>query len=305
MRIVTYNELKSKDGLLPLLDHAFNWAFSQTQFDEIISIDPRLKNSPVGFCAIENNRLIGHVGVMDLATRTLDRSIEHIGGLFGVATLPGYTRKGVCTALMNAAHQYFDEKHYRFSFLSTSPALIAHALYEKLGYNDLIEYPSAYKAFHEKKNKRIRGERYNGFDIDKMLKIYNEFTTDRTGFVVRDKAYLRMLKKAEGLKSKQCIVDGEGYAILREDKNGTWIRELVALNEKQMHGLIDMVESRAKGPVYDRAVLNPGLLDVYESRGYMIHKKGYSVMMFKPLVSGASLKQTYGDKFYFTRLDSF
>ena len=93
--------------------------------------------------------------------------------------------------------------------------------------------------------------------------------------------------------------------MLREDKNGTWIRELVALNRKQMQRLTDVVESRAKGPVYDRAVLNPELLDVYESRGYMIHKKGYSVMMFKPLVSDASIKQTYGKKFYFTRLDSF
>jgi predicted acetyltransferase len=139
MRIVTCKELKSKDGLLPLLDHAFNWPFSQNQFEEIISIDPRLKNSPVAFCAIENNRLIGHIGVMDLATRTLDRSIEYVGGIFGVATLPGHTQKGVCTTLMNTAHQHFKEKHYRFSFLSTSPALVAHALYEKLGYTDLTE----------------------------------------------------------------------------------------------------------------------------------------------------------------------
>jgi len=28
-------------------------------------------------------------------------------------------------------------------------------------------------------------------------------------------------------------------------------------------------------------------------------------MMFKPLVNGASFEQTYGDKFYFSRLDTF
>lgn len=305
MRIVTYRELESKDELLPLLDHAFNWVFNQTQFDKFVSIDPRLKNSPISFCAIENERTIGHVGVMDLATRTSDGNTEYVGGLFGVATLPGHTRKGVCTALMKRAHKYFNEKHYHFSFLSTSPALIAHALYEKLGYADLIEYPSAYKALHVKKSKQIRRQHFDSFDPSKILKIYNEYTADRTGFVVRDEAYLKMLKKVEGLKSKQYIVDAEGYVILREDKSGTWIRELVALNKKQMHKLLGAVHSRTSGPVYDRAVLDPELLDVYKSRGYMIHKKGYSVMMFKPLVPTASFEQTYGDKFYFSRLDSF
>jgi len=128
MKIIPTRDLESKDGLLPLLDHAFYGIFNHRQFEDLAKIDSRLKNSPVGFCAVEDGRIIGHVGVMDLATRTLDRSIEYVGGVYNVATLPGYTRKGVCTTLMSRAHEYFRDKRYGFSFLSTSQALVAHDL---------------------------------------------------------------------------------------------------------------------------------------------------------------------------------
>ncbi|MGA3192568.1 MAG: GNAT family N-acetyltransferase [Candidatus Bathyarchaeia archaeon] len=305
MEIIPYRELESKDGLLPLLDHAFKWVFNQSMSDGFVKIDPRLRNGPVGFCGVEDGRIIGHVGVMDLATRTLDRSIEYAGGLYGVATLPGYTRKGVCTTLMNKAHEYFRNKRYRFSFLSTGQALVAHALYEKLGYGDLIEYPSVYKVFHNKKAEHYPKENIVAFDPEKILAIYNEFSKEKTGFVVRDRAYIKMLKKTEGIRPKQCIVDEQGYVIFREDKTGIWIRELIALNAEQMHKLVGILENRTRGAVYDRAVLDARLLEVYRSRGYMIQNRSWGVMMFKPLTSGASFKKTYGDRFYLSRLDAF
>jgi predicted N-acetyltransferase YhbS len=304
MKIQSYRELESKDGLVPILDHAFNWIFNQKQFEDFMKIDPRVKDGPVSFCAVENKRIIGHVGVMELATRTVTGNVEYAGGLYGVATLPGHTCRGVCTNLMAKAHEYFANKHYRFSFLSTSPSLIAHAFYMNLGYNDFVEYPTAYKALHGKRSRQEKS-RLSGLDPDRILKIYNEFTREKTGFVVRDKKHLKMLKKMEGIKPKQCIIDKEGYMIFREDKTGTWIRELVAFNKNQMHRLIETVEERAKGPVFDRAVLNSDLLGVYETRDYMILKNGYSVLMSKPLAPDASLAQTYGDRFFLTRLDSF
>jgi putative phosphoesterase len=47
------------------------------------------------------------------------------------------------------------------------------------------------------------------------------------------------------------------------------------------------------------------LAEVYRSKGYMIQEKGYSVMMCKSLAGGVSFTQTYGDRFFLTRLDSF
>jgi len=72
-----------------------------------------------------------------------------------------------------------------------------------------------------------------------------------------------------------------------------------------MHELIEILENRTGGAVYDREVLDSRLLEVYRSRGYMIQNKSFGLMMFKPLTSDASFKKTYGDRFYMSRLDTF
>jgi len=304
MKILTYRELESKNGLLPLMDQAFRWPFNPRRFEEFIRIDPRSKNSPVGFCAVENGRVVGFVGVLDLATRTLNGTMEYVGGIYGVATLPSHTRKGISTALMNSAHQYFEEKSYRFSFLNTSPTLIAYGFYKKLGYTDVIEYPNAYKVIKQKTKTSRKGKKAK-LDFDKILKIYDEFSKDKTGFVIRNEAHLKMLKKTEGITAKQCIVGEKGYAIFRRDKGGIWVRELVASNAKEIEGLVSQIEEEAKALVYDRAVLDGTLLRVYQSRGYIIHRRSHGVMMIKPLTTNASFIETYGDKFYVSGLDHF
>ena len=156
MEILTCREADSKDGLIPLLDHAFNWVFNQNQFEDFARIDPRLKNGPVSFIGVEKDKIVGHVGVMDLSTRTFSGDVEYVGGIYGVATLPGHARRGICTVLMERAHEYFKQKHYRFSFLSTSPVSVAHNLYEKLDYVDLFEYPTAYKSVRQRKTRSLK-----------------------------------------------------------------------------------------------------------------------------------------------------
>ncbi|MEM3536175.1 MAG: GNAT family N-acetyltransferase [Candidatus Bathyarchaeia archaeon] len=305
MKILTYRDLESKDGLLPLMDNAFRWPFNSRWFDDFIKIDPRLKNSPVGFCALENGAVVGFVGVFDLATRTLNGDVEFVGGIYGVATLPSHVRRGISKTLMEKAHAHFKEKGYRFSFLTTSRTIIAHAFYEKLGYFDLFDSPSAYKILEAKKKKpSVKGEKAK-LDFDKILQIYNAYVEGKTGFVVRDKAHLRMLKKAESLSPNQCIINDEGYVFFRREKGGICVRELVALNAQQTNRLIGLVEDKAKDMVYERTVLDKTMLQVYKSRGYIIQNKSHWVMMIKPLTQNASFKQIYGEKFFFTGLDAF
>jgi hypothetical protein len=270
-----------------------------------MKIDPRLKNSPVGFCALENGRIIGYVGVMDVATRTLEGMIEQVGGLYGVTTLPGFTRRGVFTTLMGKAHEYFRERGYRFSLLGTSPALVAHRLYEKLGYTDVIEYPSAYKVLRKKsRNARVEGL-VSAFEPQRILNIYNKATKGMTGLVLRDIPYLNMLRKVEGIKPKHFLIDDEGYVVFREDKAAIWVRELIATGKKGTEKLVAAIEQKTKAIVCNRAILDKTLLEVYRSRDYIIQEKGYAVMMCKPLTGDVSFTQTYGDRFFLTRLDSF
>jgi ribosomal protein S18 acetylase RimI-like enzyme len=305
VRILTYRDLESKDGLLPLMDQAFRWPFNPKSFEDLVKIDPRLRNGPVGFCGVEDAQVVGFVGVLDLPTRALDGTVEYVGGIYGVATLPSRAREGISTALMNSAHRHFEEKGYRFSFLDTRPSLIAHAFFKKLGYTDVFEYPSAYKVIgHEKAKPSGEGDTAR-LDLDRILEIFNEFSRDKTGFVIRDKAHMKMLKKDEGITAKKCVMSQKGYAIFRKDKDGVCVRELVALDLEETERLVSLIEQKAKTLVYDRSVLDSGLLRVYESRGYMIHRRSHGVMMVKPLAANASFSETYGDRFYVSGLDHF
>jgi GNAT superfamily N-acetyltransferase len=310
LKIVTYRELDSKNSLLPLFDHAFGWPFNPRTYETVIKTDPRLRDSPVGFFALEGGSVIGSVGVMDMATRTLEGTTEYVGGVYGVATLPSHVRRGVSTALMKASHEYFKHKGYRFSLLWTSRSLVAHAMYEKLGYADWLERPTAYKVLGLKRTESKEKKKATKLDLDRILALYNKYVRFRTGFVVRDPAYLKMIKRFESLSAKDCILDKGGYVIFKTNVGGmwiqgTWIREFVALSADAMSRLLRLVEDQSKGPIYDRSVFDNTLLQVYESHGYAVQNRSHGLLMAKPLVPNVSVKQVYGDKFYLTSLDFF
>lgn len=72
-RVGDPGNLKSKGELLLQMDHAFGWTFNPRTFGECVRIDPRLKDGPVGCCAVENDSVVGFVSVLDLPTRTWPR----------------------------------------------------------------------------------------------------------------------------------------------------------------------------------------------------------------------------------------
>ena len=303
LKISTYRELECKNELLPLMDRAFHLPFNLKEFEKTVKIDPRVKNGPIGFCAIENEHLVGFVGVWDLPTRNLDGDLEYIGGVYGVATLPGYTRRGICTALMRTAHEYFRQKGYSFSFLSTVPTSVAYDLYKTMGYKDLIEFPSAYKIIPSNHAKTYKEKTREQPDLDKILKIYNEYSKTKTGFAIRDEEYLNALMRIEGINAKGCIVEEQSYVIFKKDKNGTQIKEIVALSAKYLEKLVEKVENNARTAVYDKAVMSNEVWQIYRKRKYMLLSRSNTVAMIKPLAAAVSFKQNYGDKFHVSGLD--
>jgi len=302
MKILSYWNLESTDELLPLLDQAFGWSFNPRTFQQFVKIDPRLKNSEVGFCAVDDGRILGYVGVMDLTTRALDGSVERVGGLYGVATLPGHTRRGICTSLMVHAHEYFRDRGYRFSLLNTSPTIVAYSLYSKLGYLEAFDRLSTYKVVGNKKPKRLKTGK---LDFGRLSRIYDGYVKGKSGLVVRDEAYFRMLKKVEWLAGHQNLFSENGYALYKKEKDLIRISELVAPNAEEMNYLIGLLEEQAKDIVLCRTILDKTLLRVFRSRSYMILEKSHGVMMYKPLSSDASFRQAYGDRFFMSSLDHF
>ena len=304
MRITTYRELQSKDQLLPLFQHVFWWPFNPKEFEKTIKADPRLKNSPVGYAALEKKRLVGFVGVMDIVTRTLHGSEEEVGGIWGVVTDPAYARKGIFKALMQRSHAYFEEEGYRFSLLNTGKSLIAYAFYQKLGYRDATVYPSAYKLIKETKKSPTKKDRKTKLDWSRVLEIFNQATQDRTGFVIRDTNYRKMLETRKRIQSNKCIVTDKGYALLKEDKGNVTVQETIASPKEEIGRLITQVEDKATKIVIAEAVLDQDLQRTYRSRGFMILEDSYDVLMYKPLTN-KGFTEVYGNKFYAAATDWF
>jgi len=304
LKIVAYRYLESKSGLLPLLEQAFGWPFNEEEFNRFVRIDPRLKNGAVGFCALENDKVISYVGAMDLATRTLDGAVEQVGGIYGVATLPGYTRQGLSTALFKTTHEYFKGKGYRFSFLNTSPTLVAYSLYKKLGYSDVYSYPNVYRVLNTTKATVPRRENVK-LDLDKILALYNNYVRNKVGLVVRDRAYLEMLAKDKRLKSKGIICTDKGYVVFTKEQYFTRILELVALNKAEAVGFIRTIEHATRGVIFARAVFDKTLRQVYASRGYTVLDEGHGVFMVESLEPEALFSQVYGGDFFQTSMDHF
>jgi ribosomal protein S18 acetylase RimI-like enzyme len=292
--------------LLPLMEQAFGWPFDPLEFEKTIKMDPRLRDSGVGFCAVIEGKTVANVGVMDLTMKTVDDEAERVGGVYGVATLPGHTRKGVCTALLNRAHEHFLEKGYHFSFLTTNTTIIAYALYKKLGYFDVTSFPGAYKV-KDKANthKTVMHEKASRLNLTRMLEIYREYVKSKTGFAVRDEPYMKMLVKTYEIAGKECITTEKGYVIFKKDKKQIRIRELVAPGKKEMNRLIRIVEDKAQNVVYGRDVVDPTLREAYEDRGFTTLDSGHGVLMVKELTADASFKETYGNRFYMSALDHF
>jgi GNAT superfamily N-acetyltransferase len=305
MKIVSFREFEEEYGITPIL--VFYEELAPERAAEEGKFDPRMRDGPVGFCAVENDKVVSFVGVLDLQTKTIDGDVVSVGGIYGVYTLPTHARRGIATKLMERAHQYFVDKGYMFSFLTTSRTIIAYNFYRKLGYKDAVEFPSAYKLV-KKKGLKTSGAPEKYIDWGKIRKIYGEFSADKAGFVVRDERYFQWLEKPksyrEGLKPETLIVSEKGYVIFREEKESLCVDEFIAADDGEMRRLIQLLEGKGKNCIYDRIILNEKLLGIYQSSGYFIKPKSYGLLMAKRLTKTA-FEQAYGKKFFMTNLDYF
>ena len=305
MKVEAYRELASKNELFPLIDQALWELLNPIEFEEEINADPRLKLSPVGYAAIKEGHIVGFVGVMDMVTRSIDGSEMKVGGIWDVATHPAHTRKGIATTLMQRAHQYFQERDYPFSLLTTGQDSIAYQFYEKLGYEEALTFPSAYK-LPRKADKPSEGASVKeNPDWNRILEIHRQATSNRTGLVIRTKQYMCMLGLREIIHLEKTIQTEEGYALLKENKGNVTIKEIMAPTKRETTQLIRRIEEKAPKTVIDRLVLDGKALDAYRSQGYMTQTESYSVLMAKSLAKSTGFKQVYGGKFYLSSVDLF
>jgi GNAT superfamily N-acetyltransferase len=304
MDIIPYAQLEDKRRMLPLFYHAGHSPFDYRRRG---NGDFRIRKGYEGLCGVEDGELLGFVGFMDIPTRTVSGT-EVVGGIWGVVTDSNHVRKGVSKALMEASHQYFQERGFRFSFLTTYGSWGAHRLYRKLGYEDVKSTtgcPIAYRLMEsDAKATGYCGE-FQTPTEEGVAGLFEQFTSQLTGFVIRPKEYLSYVACCGGISLEHSLEVEGGYVLANERMGLVQAREVVAMNSTAQGRLLDALEqSAAGGSVLDSLVTTTALRDGYAARGYQLYSGRYGVLMAKEL-GDASMDDVYGDRFYISAMEWF
>ena len=288
-----------------LMEMAFGWPMAPGDFDKVIQWDEKFKNSPVGFCAMVDGKLASHVGILNIPLRTVEGKTEMVGGIRAVATNPDFANKGMAGWPMEKAHEYFREKCYRFSILSSKRSLTAYAGYKRLGYIEIESIngiPAAYKTF--KKTSRIKKPAKEKPNSGKIYSLFEKYAKDKFGFTIRQKDFVKLYSFRRLISEKTFVQMKNGYVFLNENRGVSRVQEMVALDKATYERLVIKSEQMSNNAVIDRSVYDPVLLEVYQSRGYKLQQSSNHVLMVKSL-DGADYREVFGDRLYISILDWF
>jgi predicted acetyltransferase len=206
---------------------------------------------------------------------------------------------------MEEAHNYFLKKKYRFSFLCTTRTIIAYRIYKKLEYVEVEyvnQFPGVYKVLD--KTQSVDKKADSKLDPEKIYRIYEKFTENKTGFAVRQKDFVTMFAKRRRFDEGKSLQKERGYALLGKDRDVIKVADMVALDDATYGELIDEIEQLTKNGVISRLVADEKLLGAYKSKGYHVQRGDDGVLMVKNLTD-VSIDKLYRDSFYMGMLDWF
>jgi GNAT superfamily N-acetyltransferase len=306
MEIIPYSQLEGKHQLLPLCYHAGHGPLDPRAFEERARLDFRLRQEPRGLCAVEGGRLLGFVGLLEIPTRTVDGP-RVVGGISNVVTHVNYVRRGICTALMEAAHRHFRERGFPFAFLTAFRGLRAYDLYRDLGYVEVdavSRYPLAYSLV-EAGAAPEEGEGLDAPSEDGVARLFSEFTAKATGFVIRPADYFSFVVWRKRIDPDLSVQADSSYALVRGWQGTIMISEMVAADHEVQAKLLRALEARSGGVVIDPAVTTVRLAEGYAASNYRLYNGRYDIVMAKPLEADVSLERAYGSDFYMSGLEWF
>ncbi|MFH1891250.1 MAG: GNAT family N-acetyltransferase [Candidatus Zixiibacteriota bacterium] len=309
MKIVPYCDLENKDDILVLWVKSFGWMATADWFEKLRKYDSRLSSGPIGMCGIVNGELVGFVGIMLIPTRNRHGEAEQIGGIYSIATRSSHRRSGIGRKLLNASEQYMRENGIRLSMLTTSRAIVAHRWYCDVGYKEvesMAKLPFLYKILHHS-NKSLSAKKPASdvkIDLTKVSPIFDWYTRDKCGFVIRNQNDLKV-RELDGLIDRKLsvAVDG-GYALLLKSFDSIQYVEILARSKRAYRDLLRIAESRARQSAISYQVFDPKAQGVMLESGYKADYGTFDVLMYKPLGS-EKFSNIFDKSFTISRLNWF
>ena len=312
MEIVEYEEVDPLDVLhLNLL--CLDFALTPELVAMIRHMDPR----PFPFFALYTgvaNQVAGQVGVSRLPVVSINGA-EEIGGIWGVTTLPTFTRHGISVRLLEEAHTRMRAAGLLFSTLRTNQSCVAYNLYRKLGYEKVGASASALARRDVlPRQSPIWAERANSEQLPLADQFFEKVAKNHLGFARRHIPFFPSLDRAGYLATHNLWLlwhDDElvGYAAASTAQSTLRIANLL-LSE----GIDPVVAVAALVHEQDAAYVHVRVdhranLASYLHADFRLAERGWEAFMVKPLTAASTVEQfrtlfrVNSDRFLMSYLD--
>jgi GNAT superfamily N-acetyltransferase len=237
-------------------------------------------------CAVEDEQVIGHVGVFRLPMITTEGR-EDVGGVWAVSTHPQHAGRGVASQLLEEAHRRMRQAGLRFSTLGTSRSGVSYRLYQKLGYEDIRVWATAlarWETAHQPTRLRAQPPGPAGYDF--VEEMFEDAAKDHLGFAWRHKPFARLRDKV-GLEDIWVLWQNNkpvGYALAQVDRAVLEISDLLLKSGVDPAEAVAAVAAGRKTLFVKVRVSRPGDIASLRRAGYQVAHPDWGAFMIKPLV---------------------
>lgn len=205
-----------------------------------------------GVCAVEKSKVQSVVRVLRIPYTMANGAKETISAIQGVVTKRERSGRGLARRLLEEVHRREAAADNRFVMLWTGHSIMAHGLYNSMGYVDVYTPKLAVRRCDRQKVKQTGYEvrAFRKGDAETVEKLHAESTADRVGFTPRPRGLLPALFKLGLLRPdslRLILLEGKpvGYVQLRKDRGWVKSDEVILTERANPEAVVSLLESEA------------------------------------------------------------
>jgi GNAT superfamily N-acetyltransferase len=258
---------------------------------ERVALIRRLDPRPFPFFAlyaVQDGTVAGQVGVFRLPTGS-KQGPEDVGGVWAVCTHPAFKRQGTATRLLDEAHARMRAAGLRLSTLGTSRHRVAHALYLRHGYEDVVTYASAVaQRSTALRDAPLRAERAGVERLHLVDSLFRQAAVGKLGFARRHEPFVPMMVETGEVAASEVWLLWEheepvGYALAKASDAVLTVRDILPGAGQDVAAAVAALARESDAPYIHVRVSRPSHIISLQRAGYRLAVPIWSTFMLKPL----------------------
>jgi GNAT superfamily N-acetyltransferase len=295
MQVLEYDDV-DPFSVLELNMLCFRFALTPELAAVIRRLDPR----PLPFFAIyavDEGQVVGQVGVFRLPM-IMTHGPEDVGGIWAMATHPGYSRRGIGSLLIEEAHARMRAAGLRFAVLGTSRHWVAHPFYHRHEYQEIAGFASAlnHKDDIPPIDNRLQVKKAAREHLAQIDNLFQQVSTGKIGFARRHDHFMSMMVDVgdvmgiDDLRLLWSDNDLVGYAIVRPSKTVFKVDDILLRDDVSIMTATAALLREAQAPYVQITMNNQSPhLDKLAQSGFRVTPLTWDVVMGRAMTDTISV----------------